>query len=330
LRLRKYRLFSFSADRRGYERIRFLSCTGATAPQEQINQSKMLWSLAQAPDIHPYNIRVEAEKSCVDCVVWGSYCMLRGISLASAGVLALMGAANASDIYAPGPGSYKDAPCCAPVWTGFYVGENGGYGLSVHHDQLSRIVALQDHLPGSRPEGAFAGGQIGYNWQGLMGYSRLVLGVEADIQWSGINDKTFDTTGNGGFTLSKLDWFGTVRGRLGYAFEHALIYGTGGLAYGGIHNRVELGSISPPLNLFDFNGNATGYAVGGGLEYKLAPGWSVKTEYQYINLGINDPVRPIDGTHWSKVFGTKVFEDTFNIARIGLNYHFGYAYEPLK
>jgi outer membrane immunogenic protein len=194
----------------------------------------------------------------------GVVLMLTRIVLASVGVTALLGAANAADVYVPGPGGYKDVPCCAPVWTGFYVGENGGYGLSIHHDQL----ALNPAVAGVRPEGAFAGGQIGYNWQGLMGYSPLVLGIEADIQWADIKDKGL---GNGvNVSFSGLDWFGSARGRLGYAFDRALIYGTGGFAYGGIHNRVQF-PLAGANGIYDFNKTATGYVAGGVLNINSLP-----------------------------------------------------------
>ncbi len=72
------------------------------------------------------------------------------------------------------------------------------------------------------PSGGFGGGQIGYNWQGLFGYSPWVLGVEADFQGSGISD----SIGYGGdYLQTSLNWFGTVRGRVGYSFGPALLYG---------------------------------------------------------------------------------------------------------
>jgi outer membrane immunogenic protein len=252
--------------------------------------------------------------------------MFRGFGFAVMGLVALSGTAQSADMYAP-PASYKDTPCCASVWTGFYVGENGGYALGAHHDQL----ALSPAVAGVRPEGAFAGGQIGYNWQGLRGYSPLVLSIEADLQWSGIHDKGLGNSIN--VSSSSLDWFGTVRGRLGYAFEHALIYGTGGLAYGGIHNRVQF-PLAGLNGIYDIGKTATGYVAGGGIETKLSPSWSVKAEYLYVNLGVNDPVNaaiPAGFPNtYSKAVGGKVFDDSFNVVRAGLNYQIGSGYVPLK
>ena len=98
---------------------------------------------------------------------------LLGLSLTS--ILALP--ANAADIYR---GGLKDGPpppvyVAAPIWSGFYIGVNGGYGWTANDGPLA-------------PEGGFGGGQIGYNWQGLFGYSPWVIGIEADIQGAGISD----------------------------------------------------------------------------------------------------------------------------------------------
>src|SRR5262245_31203276 len=175
------------------------------------------------------------------------------------------------------------------------------------------------------PDGGFGGGQIGYNWQGVW-HPHLVLGVEADFQGADISDRRTDKFGD--ILQSKLDWFGTVRGRLGYAFDRTLVYGTGGFAFGGIE---KLGDFSPfPFadNVAKVDKTATGYVVGGGIEYKVTPAWSVKAEYQYINLGQNDP-KFQSGLSFKRV-GNTVDDDAFHTVRAGINYHFGGGYEPLK
>ena len=164
----------------------------------------------------------------------------------------------------------------------------------------------------------------------------MVLGVEADIQGGGISASK--TSGNVDYS-SDLDWFGTVRGRVGYTFDRALVYFTGGFAYGGIKNEVWYHSGSD--NRFD--GTATGYVLGGGVEYKIAPKWSVKAEYQYIDFGKNDPTH--QGVSWgnnetytslqawqTRTGGYKnsLTEDAFHTVRAGVNYSFGQDYAPLK
>jgi outer membrane immunogenic protein len=193
-------------------------------------------------------------------------------------------------------GGYKDGPVY-PVtsWTGFYAGVNAGYGWA---DNGSNT-----------PAGGFGGGQIGYNWQGAAGNPRLVLGVEADLQISGIGG----TQSFQGVRDSDLNYFGTVRGRVGYALGHSLVYATGGFAYGEVENhRHGFASVSD---------TQTGYVLGGGIEYKFNPTWSLKTEYQFLSLEA--------GNTGALGFGTNDRSEAHTV-RAGLNYHVGRGYEPLK
>ena len=144
-----------------------------------------------------------------------------------------------------------------------------------------------------------------------MWHPHLVLGIEADIQGAGIDASS---TYAGKAYSSELDYFGTVRGRIGYAFDRALVYGTGGFAYGGLKK-----SSNATGTVESFDSTATGWVVGGGLEYKITPVWSVKAEYQYIDLGSND----LTGFKGQK-------DDDYHTIRGGVNYHFGDTYAPLK
>jgi outer membrane immunogenic protein len=212
-----------------------------------------------------------------------------------------------ADGYGPGP-SY--APRYNPTWTGFYVGVNGGYAWSDYSDQFS-VPAVS--FGGLAPKGGFGGGQIGYNWQA----GHILLGVEADIQGAGIDD---NKTVLGVDFKSGLDYFGTVRGRLGYAFGPSLLYATSGFAYGGVKNEIAV----PGVIEFKNAGTATGYTIGGGYEYKFNPGWSLKTEYQYIDLSKNDPTLTGVGDICALAAGVlKCRDDAFHTLRIGLNYQFG-------
>ncbi len=222
-------------------------------------------------------------------------------ALTSALTLMVM-SANAADIYRPGPGGYKDGPAYVGVdWSGFYVGVNGGYGWTANTD--SAVGDLN-------PAGGFAGGQIGYNWQGGLGFGRSwVFGIEADIQGADISDR--DVFGD----RARMDMFGTVRGRMGYAFGPTLVYGTGGFAYGNVENGVPGFKVSE---------TQTGYVVGGGVEYKLNPAWSVKAEYQFLSLDASSFSGP-------GALGAPEKDRTeVNTVRLGLNYSFGHVYEPLK
>src|SRR5208337_5154757 len=148
-----------------------------------------------------------------------------GVTLTS---VAALSSANAGDMYRGG--GY--GPAYAEVnWSGFYAGVNGGGAWSDFSDQL----AYPGTIGGVSPSGGFGGGQIGYNWQSFW-RSHVVFGVEADIQGAGISDKRTD--GFGDAVKSDLNYFGTIRGRIGYALDSSLVYFTSGFAYGGIKNEA--------------------------------------------------------------------------------------------
>src|SRR5271166_3714513 len=189
--------------------------------------------------------------------------MGRGIwmlAVASAAALACA-SAQAADL---SPGGYKDGPAPAVAsWGGYYVGVNAGGGYSP--DQVLGYGATS--YPGLTPAGVFGGGQIGYNWQlpasfsPYGGYGSVVYGLEADLQGAGWSDSGVNeaTSPNSSFK-SELDYFGTVRARLGYASDKTLYYVTGGFAYGGVKQSATIGKTA-----YSFDSTATGYAVGGGL-----------------------------------------------------------------
>ncbi len=230
--------------------------------------------------------------------------------------------ASAADMYRGDMGGYKDGPAYVAVsnWAGFYAGINGGYGWSEFNDQLA-CPRCNQGLNGVSPSGGFGGAQIGYNWQAPG--SHLVFGIEADIQGGDISATAKDNFAD--VFSSRLDWFGTLRGRLGYAFDRTLIYATGGFAYGGIRNTADFGSDET----WKASRTATGYVVGGGVEYSVNPAWSLKAEYQYINLGKNDLTNPTFPSDPYSSFAT-VHDDAFHTVRVGLNYHVAPSYEPLK
>ncbi len=230
------------------------------------------------------------------------------------GTLAIVGLTFAGPALGADLAPYTKAPPMAPApvwtWTGFYAGVNGGYAFSADDHLLSFTTV--GTFAGVDPKGGFGGGQVGYNWQ-LNG--PFVVGVEADIQGSHIHDSGVSTGGRG--TIYDLNWFGTVRGRVGYAMDRALLYATGGFAYGGINKRTVNGI---PTD-FTFDGTATGYVLGVGLEYLFWRNWSAKLEYQYINLGRNDMFDPT-GLNYATTRDLNTADDAFHTVRAGVNVHF--------
>ncbi|MFT4116477.1 outer membrane protein [Bradyrhizobium sp.] len=231
---------------------------------------------------------------------------------------------------------YTKAPP-APIatvynWTGFYGGLNGGYGWGSSTGNLvgnSGGIAIPAAIAGGtiptalgvRPEGWLGGAQIGYNWQ----YNQVVFGLEADIQGAGIKQSvgisraavvgllpTFSTGS------SELDWFGTVRGRIGYAWNTVLLYATGGLAYGGVSDSASSATVPPPPAGFGSNGaTRVGWTAGAGVEWAFTPNWTLKGEYLHVDLGSSNTtvVFPAD-------FLVYRFQHQYDMVRIGVNYKF--------
>ncbi|KQP52280.1 outer membrane protein [Methylobacterium sp. Leaf106] len=244
-------------------------------------------------------------------------------------------------------------PVFVPVpvftWTGFYAGINAGYAFDTGKEGPNSFAVPSRFTAVGTPQIAtfskdsqdgFSGGaQIGYNYQFTPG-SGVVVGIEADAQYLDFGAKRRDSgvAAAPGFAindprgLSSLDFFGTVRGRLGYAFDRTLVYGTGGFAYGAGSTERSFGG---------FKGNddfRTGYAVGGGIEYALptesffnffrASAVTLKVEGLYVNLdrgNRNQGAFIIDTTDNSVVrsISTGRRDDEFAVVRAGLNYKFG-------
>lgn len=240
--------------------------------------------------------------------------------------------ANAADFFS-GPGGYKETPYAAVTWSGFYAGVNLGYGWSTQNDQLActstACTSLTGGVPfgGVSPDGWLGGVQLGYNYQGF-GFAPLVVGIETDAQPSSVYGQGSDKAGD--FYHSRLESLGTVRGRVGYSFDCALVYFTGGFAWGSMLNEANQANTSGA----DFltNPTVTGYVLGGGVEYKFWRDLAVKVEYQYVNFGRNNP-SDITGTITPPSYyanGGTVRDDAFNTVRVGLNWWPFWRPEPLK
>jgi outer membrane immunogenic protein len=230
--------------------------------------------------------------------------------------------------------SAADLPVRAPVpvvapynWTGFYVGGNIGYSWGNGDVNYTDPGPPTSFSGSQKINGFIGGGQIGYNWQAN---NTWVFGLEADFQGSGeTNRGSFSdpfpcdgTCSIDGTLESNIQWFGTVRGRIGVLVNPTLlVYGTGGLAYGSIKISGIITDNSVPIT-WAFGGSAThtGWTVGAGIEGAIpVSDWTWKVEYLYIDFGSisGSGIEADFGTAYS--FSTKV---TDNIVRVGLNYRF--------
>lgn len=201
----------------------------------------------------------------------------------------------------PAPVYAADLAAPPPVftWTGFYVGANTGGALTpgnpAFHSQGFGSSAFDLPATGGAKASFTGGFQAGYNYQA----GPAVLGFETDLNYlDNCRSGTFATppaytaSGIGAYSLSggcSGGYFGTMRGRLGSAFDRALLYGTAGIAYGGNRNpgSIALNSAAPGNY---FAGGAshsarTKYVFGAGFEYALNDHWFARAEYLYANLG---------------------------------------------
>lgn len=258
-------------------------------------------------------------------------------------------------------------PLASYSWTGFYLGANVGYGVGAHDVRVDTvagpnllIVPAGTTLYGGpntfdlSPEGVIGGLQIGYNWQAS---PNVVFGIEADIQGADLNARQdcflpcgtllpinnsvlaaiFPVTFTDISVEHQLDWFGTLRGRLGYAAGPALFYVTGGLAYGSVETRSNVAGATTVLGLVNLNtiaGSYTndqievGWTVGGGIEAQFSGNWTMKAEYLYVDLGeVTDSFNTTFTTGLgagllaaSRTVSSEIREHIF---RVGINYKLG-------
>ena len=241
------------------------------------------------------------------------------------------------------------APAPIFTWTGFYIGLNAGYTWS-DRNVISLFTTdtgiggfgagqLNGAFPftvASKRDGFIGGGQIGYNWQ--MGAA--VFGLEADIQGiaaSKTNVGYFVPVAGWAPTFSNysrsLDWLGTVRGRLGFTIApQFLLYGTGGLAYGG----TTLGFAAtgptwgPPMAVAtNLSKISVGWTAGVGAEYAFSNNWSAKVEWLYYDLGrqTTNTVAYVYGANLTT--GAVSARTSGHVVRAGLNYKFGWGATPV-
>jgi outer membrane immunogenic protein len=252
-----------------------------------------------------------------------------------AGAAALLGtavSAQAADMAVKAP--YLKAPVAMVYdWTGFYIGVNAGVGIGRDYTRLAAPGGPSFEASYLNPQGGFGGGQIGYNYQvpNTM-FGALVFGVEADFQGTGMRDSytcllTCTLPGAGGIASQfnqKLDWFGTVRGRVGIATGPVLTYVTAGWAYGSV--KTTLTETIGTTAAFSSNQNRGGWTVGSGVEASLGGNWSGKIEYLWFTLG--DRLDLFTLNTFPQAMSTDVREQIF---RVGLNYRIngnGAAYVP--
>jgi len=219
-------------------------------------------------------------------------------------------------------------------WTGGYVGINAGYAGGKFKSDFTDLKPTKKALtPGalhglwSVTASGFVGGvQAGYNWQLDNG---IVLGAEADFQGSTLKSDITITDHYSTYSeytklMTKVEWWGTVRARLGYTpVEKLLVYATGGLAYGKVKNsynfdRVYSSTIADQNWNYSHSTTKTGWTVGTGVEYAITNNWTFKSEYLYTDLGKTKGYADLGSANRGDVSS----DVKFHTVRVGLNYKF--------
>ncbi len=180
------------------------------------------------------------------------------------------------------PATYVPAPVPFYNWGGIYVGLNAGYNFGT-------VSPTPAGLTNFNTSGFLGGGTVGFNYQ----WAAIVAGLEGDWDYNSINNSIPAADGGGNF---KSNWLATARGRLGYAWDRVLLFGTGGAAFA-------------PASLPGGSTTMDGWTAGAGVEVAVAPNWTVKAEYLYVNF-LNPSIAAVK------------FKDTDNVIRAGVNFKF--------
>lgn len=258
------------------------------------------------------------------------------------------------------------AQSVAPDWSGPYVGIFGGYNQSNededenlgfdrnldgrYGDQVSTALGANAFSPGycggmatsTAPgtgcrddnDGVEAGVRAGYDMQ----FGNFVVGALAEYSVNNVQDSVtgFSTTPAFYTFTRELESTAAARLKLGYAYGPALIYGTGGYAYGKFENKFRTSNQANSFTETSEGDDGDGWQAGGGVEYALGRGLTVNGEYLYTSLSVDSPVIRVGNTGTTPAanpfisapnttgtdmirsngkFGTHMF-------RIGMNYRF--------
>ncbi len=227
------------------------------------------------------------------------------------------------------------SPCCEAPFAGAYFGAALGYGQQRGEITNETVGAPTSGVTFKDTEGGVTvGGYAGYNWQRCC--SPFVFGVETDINFLNTSPTGFDIEPPETVSLeSKMDWFGTLRGRAGIVVHDSwLLYGTAGLAYGGVDHKFGDNCVdcsAPPNNFGPFSQSnkdtKVGWTAGGGVEFLHDAHWLLRTEALFVDLGSEThsytPATCAAAIGADLCTATAKWDDQFWVARVGLAYKFG-------
>lgn len=254
--------------------------------------------------------------------------------VAAAVALAFAGSARAADLPVKAP----PPVLAAPTWTGWYIGINGGGAWGKTDPSVSRIPPDTFFNPANVPavtadgsssfnnSGALLGGQIGYLYQA----GPAIFGLEAGFDWMSVKGSTSSTAvypASAPFTYSwnstgKSDFLFTLLGRVGPDMGTWYPYITGGLAVAHLkYNSTFTDTWYPGGSNVAISKDKLGYAIGGGVEWRVAPRWLLRGEYLYLNFDhIDGTSRVCDATCFVQTTFSYRVKFKENIGRVALSY----------
>lgn len=204
---------------------------------------------------------------------------LRTLLLSMTASALLAGTAHAADVMSESPYVPEAVPYDGVYdWSGVYLGVQGGYGFGSATIDDNGQTGLDADVDA---DGWFAGGIVGYQHQ----WNSVVFGIEGEFNWSDLNDSSEIQPGN--FVGTDVDWFASINGKLGYAMDRILIYGTAGVAFADIGTNQDLAPFA-----FSQSENYTGWTVGAGIDYAATENIIVGLQYRYYDFGSADFTPP--------------------------------------
>ena len=228
---------------------------------------------------------------------------------AAAIVVAAAGDARAADL--PTPSLPPPLPAAVYNWTGFYLGINGGFGTG-NSNWSDGVIGTTGSFPTS---GFLVGGTAGVNYQ----IAEYVFGIEGDGDWTNLRGNSGSACGAISAVVTppvscqtQSQWLATVRGRVGYAFDRILLYGTAGAAFGNVQTGLN------PPSTFDSAVEA-GWTIGAGVEVAFAQNWTAKAEYLFVDL----PNATCTAAANCGGAAGSIVSFNESIIRAGVNYKFG-------
>jgi len=243
--------------------------------------------------------------------------LLFAVALCGTAISAVQAADQSVGAPVRAPSSYYPADSYYPRsidWTGFYTGlqVGGGWAKAAYTDPISGF----SNSPSAAA--ALGGAQVGANWQ----RDSLLFGVEADFVWMDVKGSRTDAAGD--INTFTGQWLSTVTGRLGYAFNRWLVYGKGGFAFGSERDRITTtaATAAGPVGTIASTGMQTeyGWTAGAGVEYALDRTWSLRLEYDYIDL----PSHGLFVTSTAPGFVPAPISANYTVQKLvgGINYRF--------